>query len=175
MLAFPHLNADTVFKKTSDKTSNYNCIAFAAGVESINWWPPLKSGVVVPDWYWPPWAPNEVTVDAFIQAFEGLGYRTCADGARVPGVEKVAIYADPATDEPTHAALQTKDGLWKSKLGPFIDVRHATVTGVEGDRYGQIAVYMERGQKRARSWVAFFDRLRSRARWAVSRWRIMRR
>jgi len=43
--------------------------------------------------------------------------------------EKIAIYA--AGGVPTHAAKQTSDGRWKSKLGGWEDIEHNTPKAVE--------------------------------------------
>jgi hypothetical protein len=135
---FPALAGDAVFKKTSDKTAGYNCIAFAAGDDTEWWWPIQGLGRKV---YWPGWAPRQLTLAAFVAVFEGLGYRRCRNGARKRGTEKIAIYVD-AAGVPTHAAIQTEDGLWQSKLGSFIDIRHSAVDLLTG--YGTVAVYMQR-------------------------------
>ncbi len=143
MRLFPRLAGDPAFRKTSDETWDYNCIAFAAGDSGRWWWPPQPSGVTSSASYWPPWAPSEESVAAFVAVFQGLGYVTCPDESFRRGFEKIAIYASP-TGAPTHAALQLEDGTWKSKLGPFIDVGHSDPNGVAGHRYGSPVVVMER-------------------------------
>ncbi len=37
------------------------------------------------------------------------------------GFEKIALFADSATQAPRHAAHQIPDGRWESKLGGGID------------------------------------------------------
>jgi hypothetical protein len=136
----PHLNADscTVMSKASRR---YNCIAWAARNELRNWWPdPMGVG------YWPPNIPRQVTVEAFMRAYETLGYGLCFDGSLEKGLEKIAIFGKgPKGEElPTHAALQLESGEWTSKLGPFEDVRHKTVDAVNGPTYGKVICYMSR-------------------------------
>jgi hypothetical protein len=121
--------------RTSNQTRQYNCIAWAAG-DTANWWWPLS-----PQAYWPPWAPNEETIPAFIQAFQGLGYTQCANHLLEPAVEKIAIYADNNT--PTHASRQLVTGRWSSKLGEGYDFSH-TIGCMDGPLYGTAVVYIRR-------------------------------
>ena len=94
--------------------------------------------------YWPPSAARELTVSAFVRAFETLGYRKCRSGKRRRSLEKIAIYVS-AANVPTHAAIQTAEGSWKSKLGSGIDVEHAYVGSLA--EYGTVAVYMKRRRR----------------------------
>lgn len=129
----------------SKKSTSYNCIAYAAGVTNANWWPSYH-----PDAYWPPNAPVDPTIEAFIKAFELLGYTVSASGgAYVKGVEKVALYSKDGSmsGHPTHAARQIGDNKWKSKLGHCYDIEH-TEDAVSSGIYGRIAVFLERPKPR---------------------------
>ena len=90
--------------------------------------------------------PREPTVDAFIAAFQTLGYEPCADGAAEPGCEKIAIYT--LNGKPTHAARQLPSGRWTSKLGKLVDIEHPTAESVAAfpkcSVYGTPAQYMRR-------------------------------
>jgi hypothetical protein len=134
---FPALAADHGFGEKSVATPAYNCIAFAAGDYRRWWWPIQALGRKM---YWPDSAPRELTISAFVRAFESLGFRKCRNGKWRRGVEKIAIYV--TANVPTHAAVQTTQGLWKSKLGSGIDVEHANVGSLA--EYGTVAVYMKR-------------------------------
>ena len=125
---------------TSNETTLYNCIAYAAGDES-NWWQPeqLDDRPTV----WPDGAIRDYSIEALISVFQILGYTVCNDGTLEPGFEKVALYVK-ADGEYGHAARQESDGYWKSKLGDWEDIRHATPEVVEGPEYGNIAKYMKR-------------------------------
>lgn len=126
---------------TSAASRRYNCIAWAAGEDIRNWWPdPIGVG------YWPPNVPREVTIDAFMRAYETRGYRLCYDGNLEEGIEKIAIFGigPNGSEAPTHAALQLPAGEWTSKLGPFEDVRHKTADAVNGPVYGRVICYMAR-------------------------------
>lgn len=133
---FPGLRSGE-YRVVSPQTTNYNCIAWAAGDTERWWWP-------TGPYYWPTGAPRERTMASFIAAFEGLGYVSCPNGDPEPGMEKVALYASDAG--PEHAARQLADGRWVSKLGRLEDIEHATVNGVEGAHYGRVVHYMRRAR-----------------------------
>jgi hypothetical protein len=96
---------------TSPASIDYNCIAWAAGQQDVWWWPD-SMGVG----YWPAGVLREETIEAFVLAFQSLGYAVCDSDELELGFEKVAIYAI-AEDVPTHAARQLSNGKWTSKLG----------------------------------------------------------
>jgi hypothetical protein len=117
----------------------YNCIAWAAGDNKNKWWPMnFPNG-----YYWPRQDVTQINEAAFIAAFSDLGYEVCADESFEPGYEKIAIYVD-INDTPTHAARQTEDGAWTSKIGGAEDIRHKSPSCLEGKIYGRVSVYMRR-------------------------------
>jgi len=128
-------------KITSEASTQYNCVAWAAKDETNYWWPdPMDVG------YWPPGVPRTVTRGAFIKAFGTLGYKKCLDGSLEPHLEKIAIFGTGSSglEIPTHVALQLESGEWTSKLGPFEDIRHKTIHAVNGPVYGKPICYMSR-------------------------------
>lgn len=136
--SFPHLRGSP-YEAVSHRDQRYNCIAFAAGVTD-QWWEPVphgRAGV-----HWPPQAPNEYTIEAFVAAFGTLGYVLCHGPNVEPGVEKVVLYVKD--DRPTHAARQTEDGWWVSKLGRSYDIEHRYVGSVSSPDYGEPKVYLRR-------------------------------
>jgi len=133
---FPTL-AVTGYLIASPEVPDYNCIAWAACDNERWWWPdPQLIG------YWPPDAPRLVTLDAFIKAYETLGYTPCQNPENEENFEKIAIYVDPS-GKPTHAARQVRSGRWTSKLGELEDIEH-TLEGLVGPQYGRIAAVMKR-------------------------------
>jgi hypothetical protein len=137
---FPRLVSEG-YTLTSDASSRYNCIAWAATDVRRWWWPDvigIQSGVC----FWPAGAPVTETLDAFIQAFQTLGYHPCADDEYEPGFEKIAIYVG-AVGRPTHAARQLANGRWTSKLGSEDDIEH-TLDGLVGGLYGRVAQVLRR-------------------------------
>lgn len=136
----PYLT-DATFEITSECSGIYNCIAWAAGDDRNFWWPD-SMGIG----YWPDGIPRAESMDAFVQAYQQLGYRLCDDGTLTPGLEKIAIFGigPEGQEEPTHAALQLESGEWTSKMGPLEDIRHKTADAVRGPLYGKIVCFMLR-------------------------------
>jgi hypothetical protein len=135
----PNLNAQN-HSITSPVARRYNCIAWAAGNDSLWWWP-------VGPYYWPPGVPKQETIAAFILAYGTMGYTPCRDGTLEVGIEKVAIYAvigPTGQPTPTHAARQLPNGKWTSKLGTLEDIEHATSNCVDCPRYGTVVQFMGR-------------------------------
>jgi len=137
---FPFLDADR-HAVTSNATNQYNCTAWAAGDVLNNWWPDeMDIG------FWPARAPREETINAFIQAYETLGYKLCADGLLQEGQEKIAIFGSgvEGSETPTHVARQLASGEWTSKLGPHEDISHKGVDDVRGPLYGKVICFLSR-------------------------------
>lgn len=80
---FPNLST-TGYKITSPDTINYNCIAWAAGDDQRWWWPDSQNID-----YWPEEVPREVTLDAFKQAFQTVGYEVCQTDSLESGWQKM--------------------------------------------------------------------------------------
>jgi hypothetical protein len=120
---------------TSEPTDQYNCIAWAAG-DCSSWWEPFGDEGS----YWPEGAPLEYTLDAYVRAFELIGFGPCDDDALEEGFEKVAFYVDGAGQ--IHAARQIDGLYWTSKVGCAHDISHPldALTGA----YGAIRVFMRR-------------------------------
>jgi hypothetical protein len=137
---FPNLTNQNCEIK-SPRTNRYNCIAWAAGNDTHWWWPDGR-GIG----YWPQNVPREETLEAFIRAFATIGYHVCDNAALEAGFEKIAIYAERVGTilVPTHSALQLPDGRWTSKLGPFEDIQHRTLSDLDGPAYARAVAYLKR-------------------------------
>lgn len=118
-------------------TRQYNCFAWAAGKSSIRWEPDRW-------WlyYWPPEAPRNFSLNAFIIAYGTLGYTPTEDTSVEPGFEKIALYAKPDL-RVTHAARQKSNGCWTSKLGDEQDIEHH-LEGLTGELYGAVVQILRR-------------------------------
>jgi hypothetical protein len=81
--AFPHLGSEG-YRETSARTENYNCIAWAAGDTTQWWWPDQFN-----QYYWPNEAPRAETLQAFIEAYELLGYTPCETSTYEHGYERL--------------------------------------------------------------------------------------
>ncbi|MDZ8187072.1 MAG: hypothetical protein RMX96_19770 [Nostoc sp. ChiSLP02] len=134
---FPNLSR-TEYSVTSKQSTLYNCFAWAAG-EDNRWWSPID-----PDntYYWVEGITPELTMSAFIQAYESLGYELCNNSDLEAGFEKIAIYAT-SDGEPTHAARQLLNGKWTSKLGRWEDIEHE-LEGLIGEMYGDVKQILKR-------------------------------
>jgi len=132
---FPNLT-DSNHRITSPADSSYNCIGWAA--ETTDWWEPDLWAQC----YWLTEAPRQLTIPAFVRAYETLGYAICDSPDLEVGYQKIAVFAKGTL--PTHVARQLVDGSWTSKLGELEDIEHATLGAVEGPFYGTVAVVMRR-------------------------------
>ena len=132
---FPKLATDG-YRVTSPPTIFYNCLAWAAG-ENWRWWWPDE------EYYWPRDVPCELSLQAFTQAYETLGYEVCTDVEVEIGYEKIALYAN-AGGIPTHAAKQLASGLWSSKIGRGEDIEHARLESLTGGIYSEVTRIMRR-------------------------------
>lgn len=141
--AFPSAAGAGYFLR-SPQDPIYNCIAWAASVTNIAWWPTPSP---VAGAFWPDGAPREQTLAAFLQAFATLGYEDCGmDGSLESNYERIAIYA--TTDgKPQHAARQLRDGVWTSKLGQYRDIHHSTPDAIENEAYGRVVRIMRRWRR----------------------------
>jgi len=143
---FPKLsNSD--FELNSSKDRRYNCIAFAAE-DTERWWQPLpfsflKKTPFEMERYWPDEAPNNKTPEAYIIAFECLGYEKCKNSRHEKGYKKVAIYTNNK-GQVEHMARQIKTGKWVSKLGKAEDIIHENLTDIEGEVYGNVEQIMKK-------------------------------
>jgi hypothetical protein len=134
---FPNLAASDAEKKSPD-VPDYNCIAWAAGEVNKRWWP-RASGC-----YWPPGIRADSTLEAFIEAFNTLGYVSCVGGDLELGYEKVAIYT--FNNQVKHMARQLSNGRWSSKLGEYENIEHELddLTSNHSDGYGEVTAFMRR-------------------------------
>lgn len=134
---FPRLRPSD-YQITSPESGTYNCIAWAAG-QTDRWWEPDPFDL----YFWPQGAHRGLALEAYVQAFSGLGYVLCQIADLEPGFEKVAIYVD-LKGRPTHAARQLPNGKWTSKLGKLEDIEHETLDCLSGSSYGSVALFLRR-------------------------------
>lgn len=138
--AFPKLRPDS-FEIIGNEDPDYNCIAWAAGNTSRNWWPPPPGAPTCPDLpHWPVGVPVEETLAAFMSAYGALGYEACDNPALEAGFEKIAIHVKDGV--PKHASRQLPNGRWSSKLGSAELIEH-DFDALEGEIYGEIGQIMK--------------------------------
>ena len=125
-------------------SDQYNCIAWAAGFSDIQLWPGVPE-LAEQNVEWPADLPQDESLASIIAFFESMGYRECEGPDVEAGFEKVALFADPEDDYPTHAARQISDGWWTSKMGwDGVTIEHDGLRCIEGRRYGRVRLYMRR-------------------------------
>jgi hypothetical protein len=133
-----------VFDCSSDRTPNYNCIAWAAGRTNRPWWP-----IGVAPYFWPTGPgvsielPGEETIDNFVNAFKTEGYSVCRNGKFHRRYEKIALYVNDQRN-PLHAARSLPSQVWWSKLGDFENIKHTNLDCLEGNLYGEVQVFLKR-------------------------------
>jgi len=134
---FPRLES-LGYEETSSPTDEYNCLAFAAGIDD-EWWEPNR-GV------WPEGIGEEDSLANLIEVYRRYGYECCADGKLEAGYYKIVLYGieHGGYTSYEHAARLGNDGRWYSKLGPDEDIAHASIEAVEGPLYGRALQYMRR-------------------------------
>lgn len=98
---------------------------------------------MVPGYYWPPGARLGRDADSLRSAFEAIGFEVADSSLVEEGYEKVALYVD-GSGEWQHAAKQTADGKWSSKIGDAHDIVHASEHCFSGSDYGNVCYYMRR-------------------------------
>lgn len=138
-VGFPELTVDS-FKESnkSPKTTEYNCIAWAAG-ETNRKWQPITG-------YWPhkyTFVHQYDHVDSLVKALETVDYIECPNSTLEPGYEKVAIYGRNLLCW-QHAARQLPNGNWTSKMGNSVDFEHYNLECLEGESFGTVLKYMRR-------------------------------
>ena len=131
---FPNLK-NSYYKETSKATSQYNCIAWAININNKRYWP---NNI---DYFWPDNISNSQKIESFIKLFNKEGYYQCDDSEYEEGFEKICLYT--LNNVPKHAARQTKNGNWTSKLGDEIDIEH-TITGLVGNWYGNPTLFFKK-------------------------------
>ncbi len=133
----------------------YQCYALAVCRTDVLWWPQ--------EIYWPPHAPVNDDVEAFVLALSEYGYVPCDTSGFEFGYQKVAIYGSRDGCVLHMARQRFFGGGWLSKLGDSEDIVHEDLKCLEGDisplaialgkSYGRVAQILKRTW-----WSAFINR-----------------
>lgn len=110
-----------------DPNDEYNCIGYAVN-ERANLDP-------------------RGTADAQRRFLIDRGFDPSNDAKHVKGKYKVAVYGKRRPDgsyEPTHAAKEVGEGVWRSKLGKGPLVEHNDLDDISGEQYGYPMWYFEK-------------------------------
>ena len=133
---FPKLQRGA-YEEKSPRDPSYNCFAFVANDRGHIWQytGPGRLG----GYFWPTDVKGD-TLDHVVRVYELLGFVACDSADLEPSVVKIAIYVD-RDGVPSHAARQTRQGTWISKLGRGKDIEHSTLdllAGDQRDEYGKV-------------------------------------
>jgi hypothetical protein len=126
---FPRLGNN--FEVLAPHSDTYNCIAWSMGIKD--------------HWVWPGYS-----MSAFDKAYSRLGYRRLksVNLRHERGVQKIVLYGTRTGNGSvncTHAARQSSDGTWTSKLGKLPLIRHQSANALSGSSYGHpVAVYAKK-------------------------------
>jgi hypothetical protein len=140
---FPRLIEGKNCRTSSGQTWEYNCVAWALGIEDKFIWPDM-----VGEYFWPDHLPRGRGIDNFLAFFRAEGFQVGAC-ANYVSHETIAIYMQGPLVE--HIAWCSEVGFWESKLGDLVDVVHASVDDVGGGIYGEYAMSLSRLRRRISS------------------------
>lgn len=136
---FPALKRGKGYRDTSGPTIEYNCLAWALGIDWTRYDPEPKCA----GYCWFPGVERERSVKAIRKIFEQHGYSVCDSYDLEEGYEKVVFYIDPQ-GSPEHFARQLSSGKWTSKIGDLNDIEHDTLDSIISDDYGKPGLVLKR-------------------------------
>lgn len=124
---------------TSPATDDYNCLAWAAGLDDVWAWPGNE-----PFQWWPREFLRPSMIESISAWFESLGYEQTDSIDHEDGFERVAVYCAP-DGEPTHASRELQGGMWTSKVGSAEDISHGSPSVLEVETgYGKVQLVFRR-------------------------------
>lgn len=132
---FPLLNDYELI--TNSENSNYNCISHTLGYKNKWSWPFDENVEYIRKYniYWT--VKNEKSKESFDLFYEYHGFEKINSLNFIydPKYIKVALYTNKGI--PTHAAIQSDDVFWESKIGELGILRH-DLFEIENDVYGEV-------------------------------------
>lgn len=141
---FPSFKNGNGYRNTSEATIQYNCLAWALGIDWAWYAPEPKCAGYV----WFPGVERKWDVEIISTIVERHGYQRCPDSLVEEGFEKIVFFLD-SDGRPEHFARQLENGKWTSKLGNLNDIEHDTLDSLLApDTEGYHSI--ERVFKRAR-------------------------
>lgn len=124
----------TNYEVLGPSTRTYNCIAHSLGYND-RWINPITSA-----------GSNKLAGMDDLYKQQGYTRLSQLDYSLQAGYQKVVVYAQKENGvitKVTHAAIQSADGSWTSKLGQLALIKHLSPIDIVGPAYGvPVAVYM---------------------------------
>ena len=143
LIYFPRLNSSN-YRVTSPKSGDYNCVAWAVGIDDQQIWPDGTDDIEE-EFVWPDDVRNDESVQAFIAYFESIGYSLCDNPTLEEGLMKIAVFIKD--NFPTHVSRQLPTGKWSSKMGvDDVDIEHDDLDCISGAAYGEAEVFLKKEQ-----------------------------
>ena len=131
----PTLQEGVSLEFTSEVDYNYNCLSWALGCNAV----PFENSRGA---FWPWKNIPDDTADGWTQLCRYHGFTESDNSDFVSGYEKIAIFEND--DGELHAARQSREGRWKSKLGDMgPDIDH---DGLEGLKPTTVRLIVEQNQ-----------------------------
>jgi|SRR5271165_5196059 len=127
---FPALKGGNGYRKTSESSTDYNCLSWALGIDWVNY-----ATDKLPGYYWFPGVAREWEIETIKQIMEKHSYEKCDSFELEKGYEKIVFYVDES-GSPEHFARQLQNGKWTSKLGGLWDIEHDTLDCLAIPDYG---------------------------------------
>ena len=139
---FPQLDKDPHFEILSPENPNYNCIAWAMGLDDRR----MDPTAIGPQYDWPKnlpiLCPDALHPDNLIKAFMAKGFVITQDFQYEEGCEKVFLYKHPKQQIFLHASKLIANGVEYSKFGESFDGTHSS--GSLTSFYGVVYACMKR-------------------------------
>ena len=133
---FPSLRTPGNFRRNSNPTAIYNCIAWALRLDDL-----FVASDNVPWHWWPVGVDRSFSEASLINCFKCFGFVECDDPSFEPSYDKVALYSQNGMW--THAARVIKPDFYHSKFGYNVDGFHRS-GDVLSSKYGLVYKYMKR-------------------------------
>lgn len=135
--SFPKLASDTNFYVESPFTFQYNCIAWAMGMDDR--WVDIAP---IPWHWWPDGVMKDESEESLKLAFAALGFVECkVDEIMQEGYDVVALYS--LNGKWQHAARVLDTNVFHSKFGALNDAKHSS-GDILDNGYGSVYKYMRR-------------------------------
>ena len=132
---WPSLNSSN-YEITSEPTTNYNCVAWAQGIN-------YRTVDLSLDENEEPLLYPDLTCLTYIEYYEKEGFELCDSPEWEENYEKIAIY-ERHGETFEHVSRQLKEGVWTSKLGDWEDVEHTLEALQSEDYYGFPTWFMKK-------------------------------
>lgn len=135
---FPALKGGKGYQKTSESSTDYNCLSWVLGIDWVNY-----ATDELPGYFWFPGVARVWEMATIRQIVEKHSYIECDSFELEEGYEKIVFYVDDS-GSPEHFSRQLPTGKWTSKLGGLWDIEHDELDSIAIPEYGTPKVVFKR-------------------------------